>query len=279
MATRTQLARCLACLMILGCGQAERTPEGPAELTTGSWPDTPPPPEAFLETDDDPFDPRLALMFPELLATRERVCDVTEIGELQQVTEADPLAEPLPPDPEAEAPARDEPSHHQRLRCRTPTGEGWVELTYTKESAPLAAFVDAGQRIRIRFEGKASAEGPPLAAFVASIGDAPPYPPRRWLHANVRAGDDPATARGEFRCAVTDAGPITPIPPAVEEDRPDPSHVQLVTCRHTLGTRLVQLRYPAAQALASLRVRRGEVVTLQAVSADGPIPIARYAGP
>ncbi len=261
-----------------GCADAPAPPVR-VEPTTAQWLPTEAPPEDWPEVEEDPADPRLASMFPDGLRGKERLCDLAQVGGLESVRPADRSRYRL--ELEEETRPLEEVSQRATVRCRTAFGEGWADLTFSKESAPLAEFVDVGQRIRVRIRGHAGHDGNPAMSFVATVGDAPSYPARRWLHANVAAGDNVSITRGDRLCAVQFAG--APMPAVVAaDDTPlveGATHHQLLTCRHALGEHSIEVYYTLAQSLAALRVRRTDVVPLRISEDERGLLYARYLGP
>ncbi|MBX3249747.1 MAG: hypothetical protein KF901_21395 [Myxococcales bacterium] len=259
----------IACALGLGgCSDPPLTGDG--DLTTSRW--------ASLGTLDDllvdeaePFDPRLATMFPGELAGRERLCDLVFVGTVHALRrdELDAYAEPegVP-----------SVSHRATVRCRATTGEGWADLTFAKESSPLASYVRAGARVRVRVRGVEGFEGYPVLEFLAQRGDAPTAVSGRTTYAPVRAGArfDGATPGATLPCGVVHAGTIRPV------EREGASHAALVTCRHPTGETTVDVSFAEGVALSALHVQRGEVVPLQVLDAAGATsghPTTAYAGP
>jgi hypothetical protein len=251
----------LLCATSLACSGSDHV-FTPATPTTHDWEPSGGQPAELAIDDPEPFDVRLASMYPETVAGRERICDLTFVGMLHGLRRD-------------EHGGYDPPvSHRVTVRCRAATGEGWGDLVFPKIAASLAPYVRTGSRVRVKLRGHSGFEGYPVMEFVAQLGDAAPEPPRRRLV--VPVGSDFATVSDGLPrpCAIASVGSVQPIPGAEEA-----SHHMLVTCRHPTGARTVDVRFPRASALAALRFSPGEVVPLRPTASDGPHLTAVYTGP
>ncbi|MAT23610.1 MAG: hypothetical protein CMN29_01380 [Sandaracinus sp.] len=269
------LVACVAPLAFFGACDGERAIVPPAELTTEPWAPTPPPPEEWPEEDPEPFDVRLARMFPEAFVGLERICDLTHVGALQGLPRRAVQDYPEPV------------SHRRTVRCQAASGAGWADLVFPKASAGLAPFVEHGQRIRVRVLEGVGFEGYPVIAFVANVGEAPAPPPPTPLHAPLPAGADfdRLAREGHLQtarpCALAHVGPPAPTPDEAPYPGDAPVHA-VVHCRHALGEAPVDLAFPRAKALAALRLERAQVIPVALHAprgGEGGVPIALYAGP
>ncbi|MCB9600850.1 MAG: hypothetical protein H6720_10935 [Sandaracinus sp.] len=260
--TRSFAIFAFCCVGTFGCAGSEAT-FAAAPTTTTEWSPTPAPPIEAAEDDPEPFDVRLAGMYPEIFASRERLCDLTFVGTLHGLRRD-------------ETAAYDPPiSHRATVRCRAASGEGWADLVFPKTTASLAPFVRTESRIRVALRGQSGFHGYPVIEFVAQVSPEVPHPPRRRLA--VPAGSDfDQVAEGLVRpCAIASIGSVEPMgPPGADE-----SHRMLVTCRHPTGASTVEARFPRAKALAALRIAVGEVVPMRRIADDGHHVAAVYAGP
>lgn len=251
----------LLCSTALACGESEHV-FTPAAPTTNAWEPSGGQPAEFVVEDSEPFDVRLASMFPEPLAGRERICDLSFVGALHGLRRD-------------EHGAYDPPvSHRMTVRCRAASGEGWGDLVFPKTAASLAPYVRAGSRVRVSIRGHAGFDGYPVLEFVAQIGDGAPEGPRRRLE--VPVGSDFATVSDGLPrpCAIASVGSVKPLAGTEEA-----SHHMLVTCRHPTGARTVDVHFPRSSSLAALRLAPGVVVPLRPMATDGPHLAAVYAGP
>jgi len=248
----------------LACQGERRAPVPEVTLSTDDWAPATPVPTEIAE--DEAFDVRLVRLDPEHHEERERVCDVSWIGRLTRVSQAEQSGYPVPL------------SRRRLIRCTAPTGEGWADLVFDSDSAALATYVDVGDRIRVRVLPGRGFEGHPLLAFVAAIGDVE-IAPRREEPAGVGARfvDEPRVDQ-VLPCAVDYVGGIERLDPEVQGDT---LHVP-VRCRHAEGTDWVDVRFPAITAASSLRLVRGVVVPVRLLAIDGgqaELPVGRYEGP
>ncbi len=246
---------------LVGCEPASPTYE-PAPATTDDWPPSEGEPLNVPDDASEPFDVRLAAMFPALHAQRERLCDLAFVGARHSLRR-DEVAAYEPP-----------VSHRVTVRCRASSGEGWADLVFPKESAPLAPSVREHARIRVRLRGTAGFSGYPVMEFVAQVSPEVPEPTRRRRTIAMGSHFEPPTEGTVRSCAVASVGAIEPLPDATDE-----SHRVLVTCRHVTGSTTVEVRFPRQKAMAALRVTPGEVVPLRLVASAGHHVTAVYAGP
>lgn len=248
-------------LALIGCEPATAAYE-PAPATTDDWPASEGEPLDVPHDASEPFDIRLAAMFPALHAQRERLCDLAFVGARHSLRR-DEVAAYDPP-----------VSHRVTVRCRASSGEGWADLVFPKESASLAPSVREHARIRVRLRGVAGFSGYPVMEFVAQVSPEIPQPTGRRRTIAMGSHFD-APAEGTVRsCAVASVGAIEPLPDATGE-----SHRALVSCRHVTGSTTVEVRFPREKAMAALRMNPGEVVPLRIVASDGHHVTTVYAGP
>lgn len=263
------MRRCLLalCLLSAACEAEARIAVPEVPLSSDDWPPAAPLPTAIAE--DEPFDVRLVRLDAASHEGQERVCDVAWTGRLVRLGAADrtTYAEPV--------------SRRRLVRCRAATGEGWADLVFDADSAALAAYVEAGDRIRVQVLPGRGFEGHPLLAFVAAI-DHVELAPRRDPPVPVAAPMEALAHNGAMNqvhpCAIAYVGGIEPLPNRPAGD----THRVRVRCRHAAGADWVELRFPEVTAPSALRLERGVVVPVRLLflgEGDAGLPTARYEGP
>jgi hypothetical protein len=270
-------------LCALGCDAERRAPKPEVALSTDDWPPSPPVPRELPP--DEPFDVRLVRLDPATHVDEERVCDVTWSGRLTRVGASDAVRYPMPI------------ARRRLVRCRAETGEGWADLVFDSDSASLASYVDAGDRIRVRVLEGRGFQRHPILAFVATIDDVD-LAPRQEREVPVGAPFVALAQGGGLSqvhpCALDYVGGIEPTDRASEDTGDDDdgdlvnvpdsreTHRVQVRCRHAEGADWLELRFPAVTRMAALRLERGVVIPVRLLSADGGeagLPHGRYEGP
>ena len=266
------MRRLLSTLLVLtaACEAEERIEVPDVPLTTDQWPPAAPLPDAMPE--DEPFDVRLVRLDPSSHEGQERVCDVAWTGRLVRLGASAQTAYPVPV------------SRRRLVRCRAETGEGWADLVFDADSAALASYVETGDRIRVRVLAGRGFEDHPLLAFVAAI-DQVELAPRREPVVPIGAPMAQLVESGATNlvhpCAIAYVGGIEPLEGAGEGPSAETHRVQ-IRCRHAAGADWLELRFPRVTAPSALRLRRGVVIPVRLLSADGGshgLPTARYEGP
>lgn len=257
-------------VMTAACEAEQRVAVPDVELTSDEWPPAGPLPTAIPE--DEPFDVRLVRLDPSTHEGQERVCDVAWAGRLVRLGAGARTAYPVPV------------SRRRLIRCRAATGEGWGDLIFDADSAALASYVETGDRIRVRVLPGRGFEGHPLLAFVAAI-DHIELAPRREPVVPIGAPMEQLVRGGGTNqvhpCAIAYVGGIEPIAGA-EEGAAEETHRVQIRCRHAAGADWLELRFPRVTAPSALRLRRGVVIPVRLLDADGGadgLPTARYEGP
>jgi hypothetical protein len=225
------------------------------------------------------FDIRLVRVQPGVHIDTVQPCDVIYHGRPESV--------------EGHAAERYRVSAIQRMaiKCIAPTGEGWADLVFTRDTARRAQEIRRLHRVRVRI---LSADGGsfnyPIVQFVALEADNPQLSEPRSAPTNVPNGfdfsalrDDPGLVGTAQQCAVSFADEIDMVP-AADRRRSYPAGVQnriSIHCKHAGGEEPADLVFMPAQALAALTVRRGEVIPVRVISRNGGLvdyPILQYAG-
>lgn len=228
------------------------------------------------------FDIRLVRVQPGVHLDTEQACDVIFTGRPEAV------------DGQKANRYEIEASQRMAIKCHSPTGEGWADLVFSPENGSHVAEVRRGRRLRVRI---LAADGGyfdyPVVQFVALDGDNPDLGriTSRSASVNVSNGfnlallrQDPTLVGTTQDCAVSFADEIDLVRPNDRRRRSYPAGVQnrmTVRCKHAQGEEPADLVFMPAQALAALRVRRGEVVPVRVISRNGGFvdyPILQFAG-
>lgn len=228
------------------------------------------------------FDIRLVRVQPGVHLDTEHACDVIFSGRPEAVEGQEANRYEI------------EAAHRMAIKCHAPTGEGWADLVFSPEATSQVSEVRRGRRVRVRI---LAADGGyfdyPVVQFVSVEGDNPELArvsprsqpstvPNGFDLSSLR--DDPALVGTTQECAVAFADEIDLVRPNDRRRRSYPAGVQnrmTVRCKHAGGEEPADLVFMPAQALAALRVRRGEVVPVRVISRHGGFvdyPILQFAG-
>lgn len=179
------------------------------------------------------------------------------------------------------------------IKCHASTGEGWADLVFDRSDGAKVAEVRRGRRVRVRI---LAAEGGyfdyPIVQFVRAEGENPELArlsttrpvtvPNGFDLTELQS--DPALVGSVQQCAVAFNDEIELVQGNDQRSRNYPTGVQnrmTVRCKHDDGEEPADLVFMPAQALAALRVRRGEVIPVRLVSRNGGFvdyPIVQFAG-
>jgi hypothetical protein len=228
------------------------------------------------------FDIRLVRVQPGVHLRTVQPCDVVFSGRAEAIDGPDAARYPVPA------------VQRMAIKCTAPTGEGWADLVFTRQTASRAGQVQRGRRIQVRL---LSADGGyfdyPVVQLESVEGENPELLRVSARHepAAVPNGFDlaqlsrqPALIGTAQECAVAFADEIVMVQPA-DRRRSYPSGAQnrmTVRCKHAGGDEPADLVFMPGQALAALSVRRGEVVPVRVVSRNGGFvdyPVLQFAGP
>lgn len=256
--------------------RALRAPIGPAQpaVQTPGGPD------------GDPgagFDIRLVRVQPGLHIDSVQSCDVVFSSRPEAI------------DARSSARYPEDVVQRMSIKCRAPTGEGWADLVITRDRVAALPEVERGRRVRVRLltpdGGYFDYPIVLLEAVEASAPSAPALSPRpppvtlpngfdlRALH------EDPALLGSNQSCVVAFADEIDLVGSSDRRRRSYPAGVQnrmTVRCKHAAGEEPADLVFMPSQALAALRVRRGETISVRVISRNGGFvdyPILQYGGP